>query len=77
MNEFECKELVELVTDFVEGALDADTRRRVVHHLAECDGCDAYMEQLRTTVVVLGMLPSDRLPDRARQALLAAFAAER
>jgi anti-sigma factor RsiW len=73
MDELDCDQLVELVTDFVEGALDPRTERRVVDHLAECDGCSTYLEQMRTTARALGELPADRLPDAAREALLAAF----
>ena len=73
MDELDCDQLVELVTDFVEGALDPATERQVVDHLAECDGCSTYLEQMRVTARALGELPGDRLPDSAREALLAAF----
>lgn len=73
MNRLDCHDLVELVTDFLESALDPETERQVVDHLALCDGCGTYLEQIRTTALVLGRLPSDRLPTSARQALLAAF----
>jgi len=73
MRAIDCVDLVELVTDFVEGALDPATERRVVDHLAECDGCSAYLEQMRATARALGELPPDRLPEPARQALLEAF----
>jgi hypothetical protein len=45
----------------------------VVDHLAECDGCNTYLDQMCTTARALGDLPPDRLPDSARAALLAAF----
>jgi predicted anti-sigma-YlaC factor YlaD len=45
-----CQELVELVTDYLEGALDADERARFDEHLAECAGCRAYLAQMRTTL---------------------------
>jgi anti-sigma factor RsiW len=73
MDELDCNQLVELVTDFVEGALDPGTERRVVAHLADCDGCSAYLDQMRATARALGELPPDRLPGSAREALLAAF----
>lgn len=75
MSDLDCNQLVELVTDFLDGALDADTERRVVDHLSLCDGCGAYLDQVRRTVRELGELPADRLPERARAALLAAFRA--
>lgn len=73
MTALDCDQLVELVTAFLDGALDADTERLVVDHLAECDGCHTYLDQIRTTVRGLGELPPGRLPDDTRAALLAAF----
>jgi predicted anti-sigma-YlaC factor YlaD len=75
MNELECRELVELVTDYLEGALDEPTQRRVLEHLAECEGCADYVDQMRDTVRALGEPVPDTLPDSTRQALLAAFRA--
>jgi anti-sigma factor RsiW len=49
-----CRELVELVTDYLEDALPADVRERFEAHLAECDACDAYVEQVRTTIRLAG-----------------------
>jgi anti-sigma factor RsiW len=72
-DEVDCDRLVELVTEFLEGALDAPTERRLVDHLALCDGCGTYLEQIRDTARALGDLPPDRLPDPARAALLSAF----
>ena len=80
MNELDCDELVELVTEFLDGDLDAETERRVVDHLALCDGCTTYVEQFRTTVDELGHLPAERvaeLPEEARDALLTAFRRQR
>lgn len=69
----DCDRLVELVTEFAEGALDARNERLVVDHLAICEGCVGYLEQMRATARALGALPSDRLPEDARAALLAAL----
>jgi anti-sigma factor RsiW len=73
VSDLDCDELVELVTDFLDGALDPAQERRVVDHLALCDGCGTYLEQVRQTVRDLGELPADRLPGPARDTLLAAF----
>lgn len=73
MNQLDCNQLVELVTEFLDGALDPATERAVVDHLALCDGCGAYLEQMRDTVRTLGELPPDRLPETARATLLEAF----
>jgi anti-sigma factor RsiW len=68
-----CDEFVELVTAYLEGALPAETEQRFVEHLAECDGCDRYLEQIRATVESLGHLPAQRLAPEARDRLLTAF----
>ena len=50
MGDLTCQELVELVTDYCEGALTPSERERFEAHLAVCEGCAAYLEQIRTTV---------------------------
>lgn len=73
LSDLECKEFVELVTAFLDGALDPETERRFVDHVALCDGCDRYLDQIRQTVDSLGELPPETLPDEARDSLLSAF----
>lgn len=74
MTDLHCDELVELVTGYLDGALDDETERRVTHHLSGCDGCTTYVDQIRQTVTALGSSPTDvELPDDVRDALLAAF----
>lgn len=68
-----CDEFVELVTAYLEGTLDPATERRFVGHLAECDGCDRYLSQMRATMDALGELPPESLSDDARDRLLSAF----
>ena len=68
-----CDEFVELVTAYLDGALDPQTERRFAAHLAECDGCERYLEQIRDTVRTLADLPAHSLPAQARDRLLAAF----
>jgi anti-sigma factor RsiW len=68
-----CDEFVELVTAYLDGALDPETERRFVGHLAECDGCDRYLSQMRATMDALGELPPDSLSGDARDRLLTAF----
>jgi anti-sigma factor RsiW len=50
MEELTCRELVELVTDYFEGALPDSERARFEAHLDECEGCRLYLEQMRTTI---------------------------
>jgi anti-sigma factor RsiW len=68
-----CIDLVELVTDYFEGALSARDRRRFEEHLSLCEGCTRYVEQLRTTVELTGTLDEDDLDPVMRDALLEAF----
>ena len=68
-----CDEFVELVTAHLEGTLDDETERRVVEHLAECEGCDRYLEQIRHTIGTLADAPAHTLSGQARERLLAAF----
>jgi anti-sigma factor RsiW len=68
-----CDEFVELVTAYLEGTLDQATEQRFVEHMAECDGCDRYLDQIRTTIEALGHLPKQSLAPDARDRLLAAF----
>jgi anti-sigma factor RsiW len=68
-----CREFVELVTDYLEGVLPEDERARFEAHLAECDGCSAYLEDMRRLIGSLHEVPQP-LPDEAtREALLRAF----
>jgi anti-sigma factor RsiW len=68
-----CKELVELVTAYLEGALRGRRRRRFEAHLSGCDGCTAFVAQMRETIRLTGQLREDDLPPDRRDALLAAF----
>jgi anti-sigma factor RsiW len=70
-----CRELVELVTDYLDGALAPAERRRFETHLLGCRVCPRYLDQLRTTVRLAGRLAEDDLREPARSSLLAAFRA--
>ena len=71
--ELVCREAVELVTDYLEGALDAETRARFEEHLELCRGCEVYLHQMRETAERLGGIPAESLSPDAEAALLAAF----
>jgi anti-sigma factor RsiW len=71
--EMTCQELVELVTDYLEGALPPGERERFEAHLAECEGCANYVTQMRTTVRLVGALCEEDLHPAARETLLGAF----
>jgi anti-sigma factor RsiW len=71
--ELSCDELVELVTDYLEGALAADERDEVEKHLAICKGCVEYVRQMRKTIAASGALAREPLSQEAREKLLGAF----
>jgi anti-sigma factor RsiW len=68
-----CQELVELITDYVEGALDKQRYSEVARHLSECDDCLRYVAQLQQTERVLATMPAPALSDHDRAALIAAY----
>lgn len=68
-----CRELVELVTDYLEGALSPADRARFKAHVDACDDCRAYLQQMSETLTLLGTLPADALPPQAEADLRVAF----
>lgn len=76
MNELRCDHVVEMLTDFLEGALDPADERDLVEHLNGCDGCSGCVEQYRRTVRTLGEIPVEDAPTltpAAHAALLEVF----
>jgi predicted anti-sigma-YlaC factor YlaD len=79
-DEVTCRQFVELVTDYFEGALTERTLSRVEEHLVMCDWCVTYVEQMNDTVVALAQLRDSAVPappDAALQALRTRRAAGR
>jgi anti-sigma factor RsiW len=68
-----CREFVELVTDYLEGALSQDDQARFEAHLAECDGCAGYLEDMRRMVGSMSDLPEPPVDAATHEALLRAF----
>ena len=68
-----CREVVELVTDYLEGALDGRDRERFERHLGGCDGCAAYLEQMRVTLRVAGRIEPEAVDPVFRERLIQAF----
>jgi anti-sigma factor RsiW len=68
-----CRDLVELITDYLEDRLSPVDRARFEAHLAACEACRTYLEQFRQTIRALGRLPEESLSSEARDALLDAF----
>jgi anti-sigma factor RsiW len=68
-----CQQAVELVTDYLEGALSRRDRRRFEAHLRSCPNCTAYVEQIRVTVVLTGSVQPEDLTPEARAELTELF----
>ncbi len=68
-----CNEIVEMVTDYIEGDLDPPTVAALEEHLRVCPGCDRYVDQIRETVSTLGSITSESLSPQAQSGLLEAF----
>jgi anti-sigma factor RsiW len=69
----ECRELVELVTDYLEGALDPGTRVELEAHLQLCPGCAEYVRQMEVTLRMVGSVPLDNLSEATKADLIATF----
>jgi hypothetical protein len=70
-----CVDLVEMVTDWMEGGLDDDTRALVEEHLVLCAPCGAYVRQIRQAMQAMRTLDAEAPPSAVRQELLQAFRA--
>jgi anti-sigma factor RsiW len=68
-----CRELVEVITDYLEGTLPSKERERFEAHLAECPYCVNYLEQMRATIEALGELQEESLDKETREGLVEAF----
>ena len=73
ITELTCREMVELVSDYLEGALADHDRARFEQHLVLCDGCTAYLDQIRRTVALVGRLRDRVVDPPGRDRLLEAF----
>ena len=71
--ELTCQELVELVTAYLDNAQAPADRRRFDAHLVDCDGCSRYLEQMRTSIRVAGMVTEEQIDPAARDNLLRLF----
>ena len=68
-----CRQVVELVTEYLDGVMEPKRRARFEAHLAGCAGCTNYLEQFRTTVSVVGRLDVGDVPEPVMSDLLTAF----
>jgi anti-sigma factor RsiW len=68
-----CKEVVEIITDYLEGSMNPEDRRRFEAHLQACSGCRTYLEQMRQTIRALGRLLDPSFSSEAQEILRHAF----
>ena len=68
-----CRRVTELITDYLDGALSPADRRRFETHLAGCDGCTTYLEQMRATIETLGIIDLDQVPDDVVESLVLVY----
>ena len=68
-----CQEVVEVVTDYLEGKLSPEDAAIFEAHLAICDGCQWYLDQMRVTIATVGRIEDTALPPELRDTVLAAF----
>jgi anti-sigma factor (TIGR02949 family) len=71
--ELTCAQLVELVTDYLDGSLKTRDTERFEEHIAFCDGCSRYFDQMRATIAATGRLREEDLPTDLQERLLEAF----
>ena len=73
LDEVACRDLVELITRYLEAALPQVEKARFERHLADCPECDAYLEQMRLALRVAAQADDDELPQPALRRLLQVF----
>jgi predicted anti-sigma-YlaC factor YlaD len=72
-NELSCQEVVELVTDYLEQALLPETQAQFEEHVAQCPGCNTFLEQVQQTIVMLRKLSEQQSFPETKQGLLEVF----
>jgi anti-sigma factor RsiW len=68
-----CQQAVELMSDYLDGSLSRRDRRRLTAHLALCDACTAYLEQLRVTIAASGVISVNELSPEVLETLTELF----
>ncbi len=75
IQELSCQEIVELVTEYLEGTMDAGLRTAFDEHLGKCTGCSHYLEQMEATIRLTGTIQPEGLSPQFQAGLLEAFRA--
>jgi hypothetical protein len=68
-----CQDVVELVNGYLERTLPAEQASLFEQHINFCDGCDWYLQQMRSTIATVGRITEDDVPPEAKDRLLSAF----
>lgn len=68
-----CRDLLELISGYLDDALPADVHAAIETHLEGCDGCTMVLEEFRTTIAMTGTLAEEQVTPAQRDTLLAAF----
>jgi len=76
-NTITCRQLVELASDYLEQALTNEDAELFEQHLAYCEGCGHYVDEVRRTIEIGGRLREDEVPAETMERLLTAFREER
>ena len=71
--DFVCQEMVELITDYLEGTMGRSQRRRFEMHLEKCENCTEYLHQMRATILASGRLREQDLTPEMREEFGALF----
>ncbi len=73
MTELDCKQLVDTITDYLEGTMPPEDRARFEVHLGECTYCANYLDQMRATIATLGKIGEQSIPPEGKDELLRVF----
>jgi hypothetical protein len=73
MSGLSCRGFAELLTEFLDGALDELAERHFLEHQRECSDCERYLDEFRITICTVRRLPAETIPDDDRDRLLTAF----
>jgi len=73
VGKFTCRDVAEIMTDYIEGSMSFRDRFRFHLHLGMCTGCRNYLRQMKQTIATLGKLPAEPVPPHVRDELLKRF----
>lgn len=68
-----CRDVVAIITDYLENRMSVDERERFERHIAICDGCATYLEQMRLTIRASRTVTDEAIPEAQREDLVKAF----